>query len=124
MNDATPRCVLLVEDEMLLAMLAEDILSDAGYRILKAARVAKALELAQGGERIDAAILDINLDGSEVFPVAERLRAQRVPFLFASGYGQPGIPDAFRDAPVLQKPYLATTLTDAVNALLANATSS
>lgn len=113
------RCVLLVEDEAILAMLVEDILCDAGYRVLKAARVANALALMQNGGRIDAAVLDINIAGSQVFPVAQQLLADGIPFLFASGYGDPGLPPEFRGRLVLQKPYLPITLTDAVAALLA-----
>lgn len=116
-GQATPRCVLVAEDESLLAMLVEDVLSDAGYRVLKAARLPAALALA-GSEHLDAAILDINLDGTAVFPVAEALRALGVPFLFASGYGQAGIPDEFHGVPVLQKPYLPATLHRAVADLL------
>jgi CheY-like chemotaxis protein len=119
MNDnASQRCVLVVEDEMMLAMLVEDILGDAGYRVLKASRVSKALELVEGEERIHAALLDINLAGKQVFPVAEQLRRQGVPFVFASGYGEKGLLEEFRDSPVLQKPYLPAALTRAIAALL------
>ena len=119
MKGATPaRCVMVVEDEMFVAMLVEDILSNAGYRVIKAARVDKALEMAAGNEPIDAALLDINLNGVEVFPVAIKLREMGVPFVFASGYGREGLPADFSDAPVLQKPYLPDALRDAVAALL------
>jgi len=120
MNDVTPaRCVMVVEDEMFVAMLVEDILSNAGYRVIKAARVDKALEMAAGDAPIDAALLDINLNGVEVFPVALKLREMGVPFVFASGYGREGLPADFSDAPVLQKPYLPDALKAAVAALLA-----
>lgn len=118
-NLRSPRCVLVVEDEMVLAMLVEDILGDAGYRVLKAARVDKALELVAGDDRIDAALLDINVAGKQVFGVAEQLRGQGVPFVFASGYGEKGLPEEFRGCPVLQKPYLPDALTRAIAALLA-----
>lgn len=117
-TESARRCVLVVEDEMMLAMLVEDILSDAGYHVLKAARVAAALELAQGDQHIDVALLDINLGGKEVFPVAELLRSRGIPFIFASGYGQPGVPPEYRDCPVLHKPYLPDALNDAVAAAL------
>jgi len=104
MDDATHPCVLLVEDEMCLAMMLQDLLEDAGYRVLKAARVAAALNLAEA-EDIDAAILDVNVAGSEVFPVASELRRRGVPFMFASGYGDRGVPGEFRAYPMLQKPY-------------------
>src|SRR3954468_24299493 len=72
MERAGPPFVLLVEDEMCLAMMLQDLLEDAGYRVLKAARVPAALTLA-GDADIDAAILDVNVAGSEVFPVADEL---------------------------------------------------
>jgi DNA-binding response OmpR family regulator len=97
-------CVLLVEDEMCLAMMLQDLLEDAGYRVLKAARVPAALSMAEG-EDIDAAILDVNVAGREVFPVADELRRRGVPFMFASGYGDRGVPGEFREYPMLQKPY-------------------
>jgi CheY-like chemotaxis protein len=115
---ASQPCVLLVEDEMLLAMLVEDILGDAGYAVVKAARVPRALALLDSGTHIDAAVLDINVSGSQVFPVAERLRADGIPFVFASGYGEGGLPIDFRGHQVLQKPYLAPTLINAVASLL------
>ena len=111
--------VLVVEDEMFVAMLVEDILSNAGYRVFKAARVDKALELVAVSDRFDAALLDINLNGVEVFPVAAKLREMGVPFVFASGYGREGLPSDFLDSPVLQKPYLPDALREAVAALLA-----
>ena len=95
--------ILMVEDEMNLAMMLEDILEDAGYRVLKAGRLPQALEIvAQSGldeaSRIDVAILDINLAGVQVFPLAEILRARSVPFVFTSGYGRDGIPEDYRDS--------------------------
>jgi DNA-binding response OmpR family regulator len=104
MDGTTHPCVLLVEDEMCLAMMLQDLLEDAGYRVLKAARVAAALNLAEA-EDIDAAILDVNVAGSEVFPVADELRRRGVPFMFASGYGDRGVPGQFKAYPMLQKPY-------------------
>lgn len=104
MDGATHPCVLLVEDEMCLAMMLQDLLEDAGYRVIKAARVPTALMLAEG-EDIQAAILDVNVAGREVFPVAEELRRRGVPFMFASGYGERGVPGDFSDYPILQKPY-------------------
>jgi len=97
-------CVLLVEDEMCLAMMLQDLLEQAGYRVVKAARVPAAMTLAEGGA-IDAAILDVNVAGKEVFPVADELRRRGVPFMFASGYGERGLPGEFRGYPMLQKPY-------------------
>jgi DNA-binding response OmpR family regulator len=118
MTDPTSQCVLLVEDEMCLAMMLQDLLEDAGYRVIKAARVAGAMKLAED-ESIDAAILDVNLAGKEVFPVADELRRRGVPFMFASGYGERGLPGAFRDTPILQKPYDPAALEAMLSSVLA-----
>ncbi len=116
-EDSTPRCVLIAEDEMLLAMMLEDILQDAGFRVLKAARLPAALELA-ASESIDAAILDVNLAGKEVFPLAAELDRRGIPFLFASGYGENGLPPEYHGATMLQKPYVVKLLLEAVNGML------
>jgi len=115
--------LLLVEDEMLLAMLIEHVLCDSGYRVLKAARLPTALRLADT-ERFDAALLDINLAGTPVFPLAEVLRARGIPFLFTSGYGNHGLPPAYSEHPMLEKPYSMEQLLLAVKTLLDGATSS
>ncbi len=113
------RCVLLVEDEMYLAMMLQDVLEDAGFQVIKAARIPGALVLAEA-ESIDAAILDINVAGAVVFPVAEVLRRRGVPFIFASGYGERGLPEEFRGSPVLQKPYDLAALETTLESVLAS----
>ncbi len=119
MNDQDiPRCVLIVEDEMCLALTLEDILLDAGCRVLKAARLPAALALAESSEVIDAAILDINLSGTLVFPAADALQRRGVPLLFTSGYGESGLPPLYRQWPMLQKPYGIERLRQALTALL------
>lgn len=117
MTDTTLPYVLIVEDEMLLALLLEDLLTEAGYRVRKAARLPAALELA-GTESFDAAVLDINLAGTQVFPVADVLRDRGIPFLFASGYGEKGLPAEYLQYPMLQKPYGAGQIQSTVAALL------
>jgi CheY-like chemotaxis protein len=117
--------ILMVEDEMNLAMMLEDILDDAGYRVLKAGRLPQALEIvAQSGldeaGRIDVAILDINLAGVQVFPLADALLARGVPFVFTSGYGRDGIPDAYGDSAVLQKPYSVESILSTLQTMLAD----
>jgi CheY-like chemotaxis protein len=110
-----PACVLVVEDEMLVAMMLEGMLRDFGYRVIKAARVAKAVGLVTT-EAIDVAILDVNLAGEPSYKVAEELRRRGIPFVFASGYDPAAIRADFRDTAVLRKPYLAHD----VQQLLAN----
>ncbi len=114
---ASRPCVLIVEDEMVLALMLDGILHDAGYRVLKAARLPAALELVDA-ERIDAAVLDINLAGTRVFPVADALRLRGIPFLFVSGYGDDGLPAEYRDCVMLQKPYGVERLQQARATLL------
>jgi DNA-binding response OmpR family regulator len=114
MNDT---CILMVEDELYLARMLEDMLSDAGYRVLHADRVEDAMEIAEH-EHIDAAILDINLHGEAVYPLAAQLHGRGVPFLFASANGIPSIPEQYREYPTLPKPYPPHTVVPAVEALL------
>lgn len=97
--------VLLVEDESMISMLAEDVLESAGCAVVLAMRQAEALELAGEGA-FDLAILDVNLGGGETsYPVADLLAARSIPFLFATGYSRDGLEPRFRDAVRLQKPY-------------------
>jgi CheY-like chemotaxis protein len=96
--------VLVVEDEPVVAMCLEDILEGLGcVTVGPASRLAEGLTLAQAGG-LDAAILDINLGGERSTAIAQTLRDDQVPFVFASGYGNP--PDGFAEAmPILEKPY-------------------
>lgn len=98
--------ILVVEDEMIVAMLIEDILTDAGATVVgPAARVARALDLLTEVDGVDAALLDVNLAGEMTTPVAEELRRRGIPFAFATGYGAAGVPDGFSGQPLLQKPF-------------------
>ncbi len=101
---AKPLRVLLVEDEGLVAMMLEDLISDLGCEIAGSlASVGAALAWIEAGGSADVALLDVNLSGESVFPVAEALRARGVPYAFATGYGE-GHDPRFRDAPLLGKP--------------------
>jgi DNA-binding response OmpR family regulator len=112
--------VLVVEDEPLVSMLVEDELLDAGATVLgPVPSVSDALRLveaaADGG--ISAAVLDINLQGEAVGPVADRLVALGVPFVFATGYGEGRDTGGHGTAPTLRKPYCTGSLIAAVEAL-------
>jgi DNA-binding response OmpR family regulator len=106
--------VLLVEDEFMLALLLETMLADLGHSVVgPAARLEKGLEIAEK-ETIDLAVLDVNLDGREVYPIAVALDRRGIPFIFATGYGTPGLHPAYRDRPVLEKPYRLEDLRGAI----------
>jgi len=109
------RRVLVVEDESLVAMLLETILEDMGcVPVGPAATVDEGLQMANDGEPIDAALLDVNVAGRQVFPIAEALRARGVPFVFSTGYGEGGLPDEWRGLPTLQKPFTEAAVRDAL----------
>lgn len=97
--------ILVVEDEFLIRMLLEDMLVDLGYELAGVAgRVDEALALAKTRD-FDLAILDVNLDGRDVYPVADLISQRGLPFMFVTGYGGRGLPDSYRDRPTLQKPF-------------------
>lgn len=109
--------ILIVEDEMLVAMNIEDMLLDSGHEVAGIAnRLEPALALARDGA-FDVAVLDVNLAGDRSFPVADLLIERGIPFLFATGYGLGGIEEKYRDRPVLQKPFRAAELAAMVEAL-------
>ncbi len=97
--------ILVVEDELMIRMLLEDMLGELGYTIAaEAARVEEALEAAKNAD-FDLAILDVNLNGQPISPVADALVARGTPFVFATGYGERGLPEPYRDRPTLKKPF-------------------
>jgi CheY-like chemotaxis protein len=102
--------VLIVEDEAMIRMLLADMLDDLGYAVAaEAARLDEAIALAKDAE-FDLAILDLNLNGQPASPVAEALIARGLPFAIATGYGERSVPQAFRDRPMLQKPFQSDAL--------------
>ena len=103
------RRILLVEDESLVAALAEDMLLDAGCEVRLAMRLDEAMRLANDDE-VELGILDVNLGAERSYPVADLLRARGKPFIFATGYGRAGLNGAYQDVPVLQKPYRSDEL--------------
>jgi CheY-like chemotaxis protein len=119
MSNATPARILVVEDEYLIRMLLEDMLSDLGHTITAAVgTIAEAKELASNGD-FDCAVLDVNLDGQEIFPVADILMKRGMPFVFCTGYGEGSLPEAYRGRPALQKPFQAEKLEQTLASLLA-----
>jgi CheY-like chemotaxis protein len=102
--------ILVVEDELMIRMLLEDMLAELGYTIAaEAAHLDEALEAARNAD-FDIAILDVNLSGQPISPVADALAARGMPFVFATGYGERGLPDSYRDRPTLKKPFQLDSL--------------
>lgn len=103
-DQRTPLRVFVAEDEMLVAVMLEGMIADLGHELVgTAAGFDQALTMAQR-ERFDFAILDVNLDGKEIYPVAEVLATRGIPFAFCTGYGPQRLPEPHRGRPVLQKP--------------------
>jgi CheY-like chemotaxis protein len=97
--------VLVVEDEMTVAMLIEDMVSELAYEVAAVVpRLEDAMRLLDS-ETFDLAMLDVHLNGKTVFPFAAELEVRDIPFLFATAYGPRGIPEEFRNHLVLQKPF-------------------
>lgn len=97
--------VLVVEDEYVLAQSLQHELEARGAEVMgPVPSVATAMALLSAGPPPDAAILDINLGGEMAFPVADVLRAQGVPFVFATGFDAWSIPQAYADVPHCEKP--------------------
>ncbi|WP_128253803.1 HWE histidine kinase domain-containing protein [Falsirhodobacter deserti] len=103
--------LMLLEDQLLIAMDVEAMLEDSGFRRISLARnVEQALELVSSSE-IELAMLDVNLGQETSIPVAEELRARGIPFVFATGYDEgSALPEAMRGVPVVRKPYDAENL--------------
>jgi len=113
------RNILVVEDEPLIAMMLEDFLESLGHSVSATCESVKdALDAADKGG-FDLAILDVNLKGESVWPVATRLREQNVPFVIATGGHVDPPPAEFANVPVIEKPYTVDRVTPAIEAAVA-----
>ena len=113
--------VFLVEDEVMIRMMVADMLEELGYRVAaEAGEINEAIKLAQSTE-FDFAILDVNVNGKVISPVAELIKARNRPFIFATGYGSSGLPEEYRDRPALQKPFQLETLAQMIDTTLKSA---
>ena len=105
----------------MIRMMVADMLEELGYRIAaEAGEISEALKLAQSTD-FDFAILDVNVNGKVISPVADLLRARNRPFIFATGYGSSGLPEEYRDRPALQKPFQLETLARMIDTTLKDA---
>jgi CheY-like chemotaxis protein len=113
------RRVLIVEDELMIRMLLEDMLSDFGCVLAAEAGTIESALAAVRETQFDVAVLDVNVEGALITPVAAALAARGVPFVFATGYGARGLPEGFTDRPVVQKPFETVALEKALGVALA-----
>ncbi len=113
---SAPQSILIVEDEPLISMMLEDFLESLGYNVAGTVEtVHEALaKVEEGG--FDVAIVDVHLKGEHVWPVADRLREQGIPFILATGGHTTPPPAAHAEAPVLAKPYTIDAIEPALNA--------
>jgi CheY-like chemotaxis protein len=113
------RRVLVVEDESLVAMLLETILEDMGCTpVGPASNIDDGLAMATSEPDLSAALLDVNVAGRPVFPVAEALKARGIPFIFSTGYGEGGLPDEWRGHTTIQKPFTEDAIRQALTAAM------
>jgi two-component SAPR family response regulator len=114
MPDARPLKVLAVEDESLVALDIENMLEEMGCKVVASVpRLVRALDLASRLD-FDLAVLDINLAGEVVYPLAFRLAARGIPFVFSTGYSTSTLPRELSDRPILKKPVMLANLKRAV----------
>ena len=109
-QELSNRKVLVVEDEMMIAMLIEDMLDELGCTLVgPATNVPRALDLIEK-QQIEVAVLDLNLDGQDTYAIADALQRKNLPFIFATGYGSAGLRKEYGNQPVLQKPFQISDL--------------
>ena len=107
--------ILLVEDEAFVAMMMRDLIADFGFRVVGPfGTVTDALD-ALDRHQLVGAVLDVNLAGEKIYPVAEQLSGRGVPFVFVTGYASDAIEDRFAGVPVLQKPVDGSALRRALD---------
>ncbi len=118
MGSLASKRILLVEDEPILAMLTEDMLTSFGCIVVGPALSIEEAEPLARGEALDAALLDINMGNGTSLPIAQILIERAVPFCFASGYGTAGVPGELRNLLVLPKPFTEQSLAEILGRVL------
>ncbi|HWW46747.1 MAG TPA: response regulator [Xanthobacteraceae bacterium] len=110
--------IFLVEDEAMIRMMVADMLVELGYTIAaEAGDIDQAIKHAQSAD-FDVAILDVNVNGKIISPVANIVAQRDKPFVFVTGYGSQSLPEKFRDRPTLQKPFQMESLKNMVETIL------
>ena len=107
--------ILIVEDEYLLAMELHSSLESAGATVVgPVSSVDDALSVLEQANELDAAVLDVNLRGQQVFAVADALHDRGVPFIFTTGYGRSAFPERYAQVPRCEKPFETEALAHAL----------
>ena len=106
--------ILILEDEPIIGLALEDMLQRQGAFVLFASGIEEACKLI-AGEPVESAILDVNVHGAESYPVASLLTERRIPFIFATGYGDRSHPVEFAGIPTISKPYSADDIRKALD---------
>ena len=118
-GEKPPTKILIVEDEMLIAMLLEDIIADLGHVVVGPFHSFDTAMRAVADEHYDIAILDVNLGPTSSAPIAEELQRRGVPFAFATGHSRDHLDPRFFDARMIAKPFDDASLDAAIRALIA-----
>lgn len=113
------RSILIVEDEPLISMMLEDFVQSLGHSVAAICETVGDALAAIEGNSFDMAILDVNLKGESVWPVATKLREKNVPFVIATGGHVDPPPAEFANAPLIEKPYTVDRVTPAIEAAVA-----
>jgi CheY-like chemotaxis protein len=115
--------ILIVEDNPYIALALEEMLIEHGLVIAGvASTIEQALRLAAGGQ-IDLGLLDVNIGERKIDPVAEALTRRGKPFIFTTGCGRAGLPEAFLDRPIVEKPFYIEEILQTLRSALASASS-
>ena len=118
LRDGRAPRIFVAEDEFLVALETETVLTQLGCDVVGPANTFAQAEAMARGQDFDAAIVDVNLRGIEIYPVAEVLAARGIPFAFATGFSAEGLAAAHRARPRLQKPFHEEQMRDILRALL------
>ena len=118
MDHARQVSIFLVEDEALIRMMIAGMVQELGHRVVAEAGNIQDAQLLAQTAAFDLALLDVNVGGRDVAPVAECIEKRGLPILFVSGYGSESLPGPFRGRPVLQKPFEISKLKNAMEAIL------
>lgn len=110
--------VFVVEDEGAVALLIEDMLDELGCKVVASVGSLAQAERSAADAEVDLAMLDVNIGGESVLPIAGLFHDRHIPLLFSTGYGEAGLPDQFSGFPVLSKPFSIDQLREKIAAAL------